>query len=100
MFLDNHSIEIPATSDKKFLEVGCLAGYEFENSKLECIECKASTYNLLPNSAGCKECDRLRIEDCKGSKIKVKQGFWRANISSDSILECNFKDNCYGGTGE
>ena len=58
--------------------------------------CKYGTYSFEEESFECKDC--LKNSECLGSYfIKVDQGFWRSNETSENIYECLKRTACLGG---
>ncbi|EWS72305.1 transmembrane protein, putative (macronuclear) [Tetrahymena thermophila SB210] len=62
-----------------------------------CLECSEGTYSLdlisnLSHSdnqqISCKKCP-TGASDCSGSQIILKQGYWRLNENTDTIVQCN-----------
>ncbi|CAD8089316.1 unnamed protein product [Paramecium primaurelia] len=76
----------------------CDIGDEWENQS--CLRCPAGSYSLN-NFTPCKQCI-TSIETCPGgSELIVKQGYWRANKSTDSIEYCQSSvAQCLGGSDE
>ncbi|EAR99914.2 transmembrane protein, putative (macronuclear) [Tetrahymena thermophila SB210] len=68
-------------------------------STINCQECPLGTYSLEnPEQAtACMKCDYKTSVYCKKNIIKLRQGFWRENESTDVIHYCNnFPQSCNG----
>ncbi|KAL4478065.1 hypothetical protein ABPG72_013504 [Tetrahymena utriculariae] len=68
-------------------------------STINCQECPQGTYSLEdPEQAtACMKCDYKTSVYCKKNIIKLRQGFWRENESTDVIHYCsNFPQSCNG----
>ncbi|EAS06800.2 transmembrane protein, putative (macronuclear) [Tetrahymena thermophila SB210] len=70
----------------------CKIGYiqkQFSNSII-CESCPEGKYSLDILDGECKKCPDS-AEYCQGSKIQLKNGYWRSNEFTDEIIYC--KDN-------
>ncbi|CAD8114295.1 unnamed protein product [Paramecium sonneborni] len=78
--------------------IQCEIGEEWENQS--CLKCPAGSYSLN-NFTPCQQCI-TSIEQCPGgSELIIKQGYWRANKSTDSIEYCQLSfAQCLGGSDE
>ncbi|CAD8071052.1 unnamed protein product [Paramecium sonneborni] len=78
--------------------IQCEIGEEWENKS--CLRCPIGSYSL-DNFSPCQQCI-TQIEQCPGgSELIVKQGYWRANKSTDSIEYCQLSfGQCLGGSDE
>jgi ribosomal protein S27E len=75
----------------------CVSG-EILTSSLACEACPNNTYYYeAPNSIStCKECGDTAV--CYGGNSTApKAGYWRANATSESYVECPRKASCLGG---
>ncbi|CAD8099359.1 unnamed protein product [Paramecium primaurelia] len=78
--------------------IQCEIGEEWENQS--CLRCPPGSYSL-DNFNHCLQC-LTSIESCPGgSELILKQGYWRANKSTDSIEYCQSSvSQCLGGSNE
>ncbi|CAK58882.1 unnamed protein product (macronuclear) [Paramecium tetraurelia] len=78
--------------------IQCEIGEEWENQS--CLKCPAGSYSL-DNFNHCQQCI-TSIESCPGgSELVLKQGYWRANKTTDSIEYCQSSvSQCLGGSEE
>ncbi|CAD8191245.1 unnamed protein product [Paramecium octaurelia] len=76
----------------------CDIGEEWENKS--CLRCPTGSYSF-DNFTPCRQCT-TSIETCPGgSELILKQGFWRANKTTDSIEYCQSSEaQCLGGSDE
>ncbi|EAS03402.2 transmembrane protein, putative (macronuclear) [Tetrahymena thermophila SB210] len=75
----------------------CIEG-EYIGNYNYCENCPSGTYSLINNAKSCLSCPSF----CKcpgGSTIEVQEGYWRPNIYSDQITECQLDQSvCLGGS--
>ncbi|EWS71176.1 transmembrane protein (macronuclear) [Tetrahymena thermophila SB210] len=60
---------------------------QFSNSII-CESCPEGKYSLDILDGECKKCPDS-AEYCQGSKIQLKNGYWRSNEFTDEIIYCN-----------
>lgn len=70
----------------------CIRG-EYQSTDNKCIMCSEGFYTLLDNQTQCEECP-LHATCMNGDEIKVDNGYWRPNISTNVIYECFNVDAC------
>ncbi|KAL4475834.1 hypothetical protein ABPG72_011395 [Tetrahymena utriculariae] len=59
-----------------------------------CESCQEGKYSLDILDDECKKCpDSAKF--CSGSKIQLKNGYWRSNEFSDNILYCSFNPDVF-----
>jgi hypothetical protein len=76
----------------------CVAGEYFSNGN--CIVCESGSYLLIyeQSTLVCTPCP-VGAEICYSNVIKLKEGYWRHNNMSETILECKFGSKaCIGGS--
>ncbi|EWS71183.1 transmembrane protein, putative (macronuclear) [Tetrahymena thermophila SB210] len=61
---------------------------QFSNSII-CESCPEGKYSLDILDGECKKCPDS-AEYCQGSKIQLKNGYWRSNELTDDIIYCNY----------
>ncbi|EAS06816.2 transmembrane protein (macronuclear) [Tetrahymena thermophila SB210] len=61
---------------------------QFSNSII-CESCPEGKYSLDILDGECKKCPDS-AEYCSGSKIQLKNGYWRSNEFTDEIIYCNY----------
>ncbi|KAL4478382.1 hypothetical protein ABPG74_006617, partial [Tetrahymena malaccensis] len=59
------------------------------NKFFVCEPCPEGKYSLDIFDDECKKCPE-QAEYCLGSKIQLKDGYWRSNELTDDIIYCNF----------
>lgn len=79
------------------ISLNCSIGYELRVSSEGMDICKACTkgrYSIVQN----KLCTKCREEfECELNIIKLPSGYWRANLTTDSIMECDaIRSSCIG----
>ncbi|KAL4477588.1 hypothetical protein ABPG74_002738 [Tetrahymena malaccensis] len=75
---------------------GCEIGYQ--HSKMQkydfCYRCSDPFYNLFPGQR-CLKCPQYGV--CDGGMIYLKKGYWRFNLNSSDVYQCNLEVNtCLG----
>ncbi|EWS71179.1 transmembrane protein, putative (macronuclear) [Tetrahymena thermophila SB210] len=64
---------------------------QFSNSII-CESCPEGKYSLDILDGECKKCPDSAVY-CSGSKIQLKNGYWRSNEFTDDIIYCNYNPN-------
>jgi len=75
----------------------CVSGEVYFNNGTECNVCPKGKYSFFPSDPDCKTCPITA--DCDGgNQFSLHLGYWRANIYSDDVYDCNvLTDSCLGG---
>ncbi|KAL4506114.1 hypothetical protein ABPG73_016848 [Tetrahymena malaccensis] len=80
----------------------CKLGYiqkQFSHSII-CESCPEGKYSLDILDSECKKCPES-ADYCQGSKIQLKNGYWRSNEFTDDIIYCSFNpDVCQPQSNE
>ena len=65
----------------------CIPGEIKNDATKSCVPCPSGKYSLKTIDTECKKCP-AEAQDCFGSSIILKVGYWRRNYSTDSIHSC------------
>ena len=65
----------------------CLPGEIKDSQQKKCVPCPPGKYSLNSNDYECKYC-LDGAEECFGSSIILKKGYWRRNVTTDDIHPC------------
>lgn len=71
---------------------GCAPGEINNTANYECVYCLPGGYSLDPNDTKCSECP-TGANCAGGSDITIKQGYYKSNASSRSLLVLNCNDS-------